>query len=451
MSISNRFKVYFIGICGISTSALAVYLSKKGFSVSGSDVAEGENFKKLASCGVLVHFSAEVDDDLKNCDLVVYSSAIGDNDVRLLYARSAKKALISRAELLARVCDAHSTTAGISGTHGKTACTAMLAHIMSFSGKPFDAHIGGRDLKFGNLLLSGGDLMITEICEYKRNISLFSPTVGVILNVDCDHLESYGSLSALACEFKRFSVRSGVSIVNADDKILEKFSGTVKISLKNSRCDYYACDVALKNGEIRFKVFERGKKLGTFKVKGIFLHDVYNALAAIAAARFFGADKKSVKSGLADFKGVFRREEFLGKINGASVFADYCHHPRQICDALAALRRSVKGRLITLFQPHTYSRTKNLFEQFVRAFDGVSDITYIVKTYAAREAYDFEGSAERLCEKIEGAIYVENIEKALSELINGLKAGDVLAVLGAGDLYFCVQEFLKKQKAFKPR
>ena len=444
MSFLHPFKVYFIGICGISMSALALYLTGKNVKVCGSDSCGGEIAEMLKRGGVDVRIGDGVDENLIDSELVVYSSAVPEADERLLYARQNRKAVLSRAELLAEICDCYPFSVGVGGTHGKTTVTAMLAHILKCAEMPFDAHIGGLDVDFGNIYTGGGERFITEVCEYKRNIKYFAPAVGVVLNVAPDHLESYGGFSALAQEFIGFAKRSGVAVINGDDEVLKNLNG-IKFSLKNKKCEYYACKIKPRANGFNFTVYERGKKLGRFWVKGIFSHNVLNALAALAAGRACGADKKSVARGLKCFRGVKRREEWLGETNGAKVFADYCHHPEQIEKTLKALKERAKGRLITLFQPHTYSRTASLFEQFVAALSNVSDRTFITAVYAAREEYSEAGSGRRLCSAVAGAEYIADLKSEIGKVFSCAKKGDVIAVLGAGDVYFYAEDYLRNR------
>lgn len=549
-SIGGSFSVYFLGIGGVSMSALATYLAKKGVCVSGCDRARGEFVSRLLNAGVEVDIlnsdedfygGAKIPKGLINADLVVYTSALTPSDGLLRFCEKNGKITLSRAQLLREIMLSYPLSIGVGGTHGKTTCTCMLAHIFKRAGKKFCAHIGGFDKLLGNLYHCGNDCFITEVCEYQRNISLFSPSIGVILNADNDHLDSYGDFSGVCTEFLNYAARSGVCVYNADDKSLcatsavysrepcgagaiperggvgasrecdgKLVSGGVGVgfSLKNPACDYYAQDIRFCGKHISFKVFERGKSVGVFKIKSMFFHNVYNALASIAAARLCGINFNNIKRGLYDFSGVERREDWLFKLNGALVFADYCHHPAQIKQTVAALSRLKSKRLTVVFQPHTYSRTKSLFEEFVCALsslcgsrggvasggsvgakggvggsevrggaefcgsrggaasggcggktDFVNDCKgenlqkcangqnsareqkdarvrlIITDTYAARETYDYFGSGKRLASEILGCEYVSDKTLAVQSALGGARSGDIIAFLGAGDIY----------------
>lgn len=455
MTKNDGFKVYFLGVGGVSMSALAIYLKGKGVCVGGCDKALSESFSRLENAGVKVDFvcDEQIPCGLKNSDAVIYTSALSDKSAQFLYAQKSGKILYSRAELLQKIAGSYPFFIGVSGTHGKTACTCLLAHIFKSANEQFFAHIGGFDSVFGNCFYSGKNLIISEICEYKRNISLFSPSVGVILNVDNDHLESYGGFSGVCVEFLAFGKRSGVCVYNADDKVLRdlgkkngglSLSG-VSFSLKNALCDYYAKNVRIKNGVLRFELIERGKNAGEFKIKSGIFHNVYNALGAIGAARLYGVGLDKIRRGLWAFSGVSRREERLGEIGGVQIFADYCHHPAQIKDVLAVLntrKNSEKRKLTVIFQPHTYSRTKILFDEFVCAFKSFTKIggkntrLIITDTYAAREEYDYFGSGKLLASAIFGSEYIADKRTAAKVALDLSSRGDVVAFLGAGDIYY---------------
>ncbi len=451
-------KVYFLGIGGISMSAVSIYLKNKGFIVGGCDKTFGESVSRLKSEGIYVDIISgeQITDGLKQADVVVYTSALSENDARLKFARESGKIVFSRAQLLTEIFKDYPFFIGVGGTHGKTACTCMLAHIFKCAGVPVFAHLGGFDKSLGNCFYSGQSCSISEICEYKRNVALFSPTIGIVLNVDNDHLESYGNFSGVCAEFLRFAKRSKTCVYNADDVSLGSICG-VSFSLKNPSCDYYVYDVGVKNGFLRFKVNERGKYSGVFKIKSELAHNAGNAVAAIASARLYGIGFDKIKQGLCEYGGVKRREEWLGEYNGALIFADYCHHPAQIKAVLNALLKKGK-KLTVVFQPHTYSRTKNLFEQFALVLNCESDKNAVAKTnenankkvrvvitetYAAREEYDYYGSGERLASAIEGCEYIADKAEAVASALRNAGDGEIVAFLGAGDVY----DELIKQKA----
>lgn len=471
----KNYKVYFLGIGGISMSALAVYLKNRGFCVGGFDKEKNDCVVRLKKSGIKTDVENKnfglksvenesdcslrnIPDGLKNSDAVIYSSAISESDPMLVYALNGGKAVMSRAELLAEIIKNYKFSFGVGGTHGKTTATLMLCHILKNEKINFDAHIGGGDNTFENFYFGSkhNECIISEVCEYKRNISLFSPTVAVVLNVDNDHLESYGSFSALADEFVNFALRGKFFVYNADDKTLAKRflnkigadtkAEGVSFSIKNENCDYCAKNIKKCGTKIKFKVLERKKLLGEFEINGVFKHNVLNALAAICAARLYGVGTEAIKRGLEEYAGAYRREEILGEYSGATVFADYCHHPKQIKETINALEKSKAQNVIIVFQPHTFSRTKILFKRFLTALKTKRAKLIITGVYAARESYDYIGSGKRLAENIENAVFIKDCDDAVKYAFGIARGGDTVAFLGAGDVYFKAKEFVDKNK-----
>lgn len=464
----NKFdyKVYFLGAGGISMSALCLYLNKKGFFVGGYDKEKNDCVKKLENAGIKIDSGdgfvisggalsdESVPAGLKNCNAAVYTSALPADDPLLLYAIRNGKAVISRAELLSEIIKNYRFSIGVSGTHGKTTATLMLCHIFKCANVDFDAHVGGCDRTFGNFVSEKGEneCFISEICEYKRNISLFSMSAAIVLNVDDDHLESYNGFSDLANEFLNFARRGGVCVYNGDDKVLrgglagEKSNKRISFSLENENCDYFAKKIKVCGDKITFSAFYRKKFLGDFEINGVFKHNVLNALAAIAAARVYGIEIGKIRRGLKEYVGAYRREEKIGEFNGATVFADYCHHPKQIKETVRALEKSNAKSVIIVFQPHTFSRTKLLFKKFLSALKTKRARLIVTGVYAAREKYDYSGSGRRLAEKLANAEFIEEPYSAVKAALSGAGGGDIVAFLGAGDIYFEAKKYIDENK-----
>lgn len=425
VSFSNR--IYFIGIGGIGMSSLALFLSERGFNVVGSDKNKSDITYKLEKSGIQVnYFHSEA--NLRLDDMIVYSSAIAEDNIEYSYAKNNHMALVSRARLLSLVSDCFSLSVGVSGTHGKTTVTALIAHILKAASYPFTAFIGGEDKTLGSYFSNGKTLFLAEVCEYKKNINYFTADIGLVLNVDNDHLDSYKNFSDIKSTFDAFLKR-------ADKKIVYENCGLAGITFGFKKTsDYRAEIISFKNGVTVFTVYEKKKKLARFSVKLSGGKNVLNALAAVAVARELNIDKNTIKRGLLEFEGVKRRNETIGKINGAPVIADYAHHPAQIAEQLDFQKKGVKGKLFVVFQPHTYSRTKNLFNQFVAALV-CEDNLFVFKTYAARENFLSEGSSLRLCKALPKSIYYDDENKLFSRLKTSVEATDKVLILGAGDIY----------------
>lgn len=438
LAIKNHFKVYFVGIGGISMSALAIFLKAKGFCVCGYDKSQSDSVLKLQALGISINNNG----DIQSCDLAVLSSAIAENDPVLIKLKQYGKPCIGRAQLLAELFSLYKNTIGIAGTHGKTTCTALTAHIFKQANMPFTAHIGGEDNLLGNMYLGGDEYFISEVCEYKQNINFITPSLGVVLNADDDHLESYENLDNLKQAFLNYANRSNVPVFNKDAFLLTNNKNAIYFSLHNKNADYYASDVESVSGKLSYVINEKGSLL--CKINGQIggVHDVYNALAATACARYYNISVDYISEAISRFSGIKRRNEYMGKYKNLNVYADYCHHPKQIECMLKEYKNKLKGKIAFIFQPHTYSRTKGLFSKFVNVLNSVENL-FIFDTYAAREEYDYEGSAKALCFALPKACYSgdnTNVKNILDYLSEGF---DCVAVLGAGDLYDCVKKLMQ--------
>ena len=440
-SLKNIKKVYFIGIGGISMSALAKLLATKGYFVSGSDGVRGEETESLASYGVKVYIG--VDDtrkELLEADLVVYTDAIKDDHREILKAKILGKRLLSRADLLDLVSREASQIIAVAGSHGKTTCTSMCAHILRELQVPFTAHIGGLDCEFGNFYTSGNEYFVTEACEYKRNLLKLSPNVSILLNVDKDHMECYENEEDLMGTFRRFCESAKTAFVCADDERCKTLGEFSSFAIQNTLADYRAVDLRAKGEKYSFTIEEYGKALCRVRLQAIGRCNVYNALASFAAMRSFGFSESAIVKGLQTFTAVKRRFEKLGTYCGASVICDYAHHPKEILSTVATAKGVCKGELFVVFQPHTYSRTKLLMDDFVSVLHTIKNLM-LYKTYPAREKFDAEGSAETLA-RVVGSLYSENIYVLKTWLKKTLKEGDVVLFLGAGDIYYVAQYLL---------
>lgn len=415
--------LYMIGIGGVSMSSLACFFSERGVPVRGSDAVDSERCAYLRKKGIAVSIGEE-EDIWENT--VVYTGAIGENHAQLLRAKAAGKRLLSRAELLGIAAGGFPHALAVAGCHGKTSCTCMCAHVFDLAKFGYTAHIGGDDLVFSNYRSTGSMYFITEACEYKKSFLRLSPECSVLLNIDRDHMDCYRSENDLVGCFKAFAQQSNYVIVHAGDRHLKRFSYDCCYGFDEG--DVTACDIASSGEKYSFTVKEQGRKTVRIGLNVVGKVHVLNALAAYCAGRFYGISPRTIADGLGAYCGVKRRFEQIGRFRGVNVVSDYAHHPRELEQTLATARR-IQDEITVVFQPHTYSRTKDLFDSFAKVLAPFRPIVY--QTYAAREPYDEEGSSERLAEAI-GAQHVctpEGLEQALSE-----RRGKLILVLGAGDI-----------------
>lgn len=424
---------FFVGIGGVSMSALAKMLVETGKKVAGYDRVEGYAVRALKKIGI------EVTDDLNvridDFECIVYTDAVLIGNKILRSAERLNKTIISRGELLAEISKCFPNVISVAGCHGKTTCTAMIAHIFLAAKMNFCVHMGGFDNRFGNFFQCGNDYFITEACEFKRNFLLLEPTVAVVLNRDIDHLDCYDGVEDLKKSYCEFVRRSPISVGLYADGV----NASLSFGL-DDRADYYAKKLRQENGKYSFIAYEFGCMLGTVRLETEGKHNVLNALAAIAVARNYGIDFGAIQRGLSDFNGIKRRFERIGKIGNAVCVADYAHHPNEIKASLKTARLVTQGDLYVVFQPHTYSRTKLMFKQFVNVLSSVKKLM-IYKTYAAREYYDDAGSALTLSNKLKRSQYADCVDDIV-DFTKNCKDGDVVLVLGAGDIYDVVKSLV---------
>lgn len=414
-------------------SALATILFKSGKTVAGYDRVDGQYVRQLQKLGVEVGF--DLNADISYFDCIVYTDAISSNNKIINSARRLNKLIVSRGVLLAELCKRFSSVTAVAGCHGKTTCTAMIAHVFFAANLKFSAHIGGDDLLFDNAFLNGNDYFVTEACEFKRNFLHLSPDIAVILNSDADHLDCYGTANEIKLAYEQFAKSGRTAIRLYGDGA----GGDVTFGL-DDRATFYAKKLRSDGGNYQFIAYKSGEELGKVALSVPGKHNVLNALAAIAVATTLGIGFGEIAKGLNEFKGVSRRFECIGIVNGAKCIADYAHHPTEIKAALKTARLVTQGDLFVVFQPHTYSRTKTLFKQFVSVLSSVKRLL-IYKTYAAREYYDDAGSALTLSYAVKRSKYGD-CPSDISSFISGCRDGDVVLFLGAGDIYDIAKELV---------
>jgi len=425
-SVDDYDSYYFLGIGGVSMSALAKILRSVGKTVGGYDRIASVYTEDLEFDGVKVDIGRG---RLEQFQAVVYTDAINENDKLIIQSRRLGKKLISRGELLREVSRLFKATVAVAGCHGKTTCSSMLAHVFEAAGKDFTAHVGGRDIDYANCYIRGYDYFITEACEYKKNFLYLQPDIALILNSDADHLDCYGTVENLKRAYVSFSESARKTV-----KLYGDLPSVEAVTFGyDDRADYYAKNISGRGGKFSFTAYKSGSALGKVSLNVYGKHNVLNALAAIAAATEAGLSFDSVSEGLQSFKGVERRFEFIGTVNGARCIADYAHHPNEIKAALKTARQICCGDLYVVFQPHTYSRTKLLFKQFVRVFASQKKLL-IYKTYAAREYFDDAGCALTLSKSLSNSVYADCMQ-GICDFLMDVKSDDVVIFLGAGDIY----------------
>lgn len=453
---SRKKKVHFIGIGGIGMSGIAEILISSGYKVSGSDIADSDIVKRLGSLGATVHIGHR-EENLRDADVVVVSSAIDEKNPEIQMARKNKIPIIQRAEMLAELMKMQ-TSIAIAGTHGKTSTTSMIATIVQHCGLDPTIIIGGRvDALGGNAKLGKGDFLVAEADESDKSFLKLPATIAIVTNIDNDHLNNYGNIQNIKDAFVDFINRIpfyGHAILCQDDEnvksILPKINKPHMTYGFSPQATLQARNPQFSNFGSNYEVWQGEKKLGEARCNVPGKHNVLNSLAAIATGMEIGLTFEQASTGLAQFKGVRRRFELKGEAGGVKVFDDYGHHPTEIRATLNAARKAWDGRVVTLFQPHRYSRTQDCYEDFVRAFDD-ADQVFVANIYAAGEDPIPGISAEKLADDISkhGHKSVEFVgdPKTCAEKIAGkLQKGDLFLTLGAGNVYAAGEALLKVLK-----
>lgn len=440
-------RIFFIGIGGISMSGLALYLKSRGFSVRGSDICENDRVAALRAAGIEV-CPFHKRENLGDTQIVVQSSAIRADNPELLAAQERGIKIVGRADLLELISLDHQNVIAVAGCHGKTTATAMCAHVLENCAGGVTAHIGGIDADFGNMKLGGRRFFVTEACEYMGNFLKLTPGAALVLNSDADHLDYYGEESNLFRAYCDFCEKSQAAIVCAEDKISAYIRPNMTFGL-TQKSDVCAEEIVGQGGKYAFTLRTGGEMLDRIRLNVYGRHNIYNALAAAAVGIYYRFPPYLIAEGLEKFRGIRRRFENIGRYGGARFIADYAHHPREIAAALQTAHEICRGRLLVVFQPHTYSRTKLFFDDFVNVLSGVEDLV-IYKTYSAREYFDAEGCALTLAEHLGNALYIETVKELALYWKGTVSGGDVVLVLGAGDIYYAAKQALSRLNGQEP-
>lgn len=451
MDLSKAKRGYFVGIGGVGVNALAKFVADFGIQISGSDA------KINGLCNGLIKNGAKIGKisdffELENADFLVFSSAIPSDNPEIAKAREKDIPVFERHEFLARVSNLFGQTVAIAGTHGKTTTTAMLAHILKSNNVKFAAMIGGESIEFSNYVNNTGvsqieDLkdcvFLCEACEYKRNLLALDPRVSVVLNAECDHPDCYDDLKSVKATFSKFLQKSSVKIVCENN--LELIDKTKKQNSKNSFC------VCVENGkEKRIQCFFKadgamvsdGKKIVKLKLKDEGEYNYKNATFAIAAGVAFGLNFENCVCALESYQGVKRRFERADDIGKTRVYFDFAHHPSEIAEVIKRARNL--GKIMVVFQPHTYSRTKAYLDDFASVLgakrNGVKTVA-IMPTYAARERLSDGVDSDVLFNAIfnkyrkRGIYLLKGAQSTIDFVKSRAKSHDVILMIGAGDIY----------------
>ncbi|MBO8125990.1 MAG: UDP-N-acetylmuramate--L-alanine ligase [Firmicutes bacterium] len=444
--MQERTKVHMIGIGGSGMSPMAKVLLEKGWEVSGSDLRSSTTTENLSRLGARIHTGHDTS-NLGNVDLVVISSAISPDNPEVVAAREAGIKVIHRSEMLACLLN-NSRGIAVSGAHGKTTITSMIALILEKAGVDPTVLIGGELSDIGGGARSGhGDYLVAEADESDGSFLRYRPEIAVVSNIEADHLENYnGQFSQVVASFERFLANikpGGCAVLGLDDPIVAELATKCQaqvIGYGFQKGEYRASDVEVGERGVSFILSVNGAEKGRFELKVPGRHNVSNALAAIAVARQVGVDLEDIREALRNFHGAKRRFQFIGDVNDILVVDDYAHHPTEIKATIRAAKEGWQRRVFAVFQPHRYTRTFFLFDEFAKAFN-LADETIIANIYSPPPDKPIPGVtaaklAERVREESGRPVHqYDDHEEIVQYLASHVRPGDMVITMGAGDIW----------------
>ena len=439
--------IHFIGIGGISMSGLAEILLEEGFTVSGSDNKESALTDHLSQNGATVFYGQKASNIIDGIDLVVYTAAIHEDNEEFAEAKRQNLPMLSRAELLGQLMTNYKTPVAISGTHGKTTTTSMLSHIALAADLDPTISVGGI-LKAieGNIRVGGPDLFITEACEYTNSFLHFFPKIGIILNVDADHLDFFKDLDDIRNSFHLFAKllpENGTLVINGDIDKIEEITSDLSCRVitfgKEASLDYSAANITYnEQGNASFDVVKDGQNVAHLALAVGGEHNVYNALAAIAVADILGVPAETIQTGLASFHGTDRRFEYKGEVGGVTIIDDYAHHPTEIAATLKSAAHYPHKKLWCIFQCNSYTRAKTLMEKYGKCFEDADEVL-VPDIYPGRDIDTGIVHAKDLVAKIANngtkVEYLPTFEDIRDYLHAHWQPGDLVVAVGSGDVF----------------
>jgi UDP-N-acetylmuramate--alanine ligase len=449
-------KIHFVGIGGVGMSGIAEFLHNQNFTITGSDLNKTETTRHLESLGITVH-QGHNPLNVSDVDVVVKSSAVNDSNPEVAYALSQKIPVIRRAEMLAELMRM-SYGIAIAGTHGKTTTTSMVGLVLMEAGLDPTVIVGGKVKNFGsNNILGSGKHIVVEADEYDRSFLTLTPIIAGITNIEADHLDCYKNLDDIKCAFIEYGNKVpffGSTVVCLDDRgvqaIIPQLNKRIITYGLTSQADVRASNIENEDFRTSFNISFQGQPLGRIMLNIPGIHNVQNALQAISIAIELDIPFEQIKRGLERFTGVFRRFEMKGQIGETTVFDDYAHHPTEIITTLRGIRDNTYKRVVAIFQPHLYSRTRDFSEDFGRAFF-YSDLLIVTPIYPAREK-EIPGVTGELIASAaiksghKNVLYIDKNEEIISKITPLIHEDDCIITIGAGDIYKYGEQLIERLK-----
>ncbi len=461
VKLSDCKQIHCIGIGGVGLSAIAAILLARGYKVTGSDMRESDMTERLMKEGADI-FLGHRAKNVEGADLVVYSAAVSSDNPEIVRAKELGIATASRAEILGLLMREYENSIAVSGTHGKTTTTSMVSLILKNAQKDPTILVGGNLPEIGgNVRVGHSPHFITEACEYMDSFLSLKPKIEIILNIDSDHLDYFKDIEHIANSFEKFAslVPEDGTIIAYDanpfvKSVVKDMPNVVTYGL-NESCDYYVSDITFNSeGMPGFHVNHNGKMLCSIQLSIPGEHNILNSLAAFACCHILGVELEPIVQTLENFTGTQRRFDIMGVTSeGIKIIDDYAHHPTEIKATLSAVRNMKHNKMWCIFQPHTYTRTKALFDDFADSFED-TDKVVLAEIYAAREKNIYKISSKSLVGKIKekypdkDAYFFKDFEEIASFVYNNAEPGDLVITMGAGDVYKVGEMILEKDRKF---
>lgn len=446
LNFNEPIHVHFIGIGGISMSGLAEILLEKGFTISGSDSKESDLTDILTSKGATIFYGQKAGNIIPGIQLVVYTAAIHEDNPEFAEAKAQQLPMLSRAQLLGQIMDNYEKSIAVAGTHGKTTTTSMISEILMAAKADPTISVGGILPSIGgNLRVGASSVFVSEACEYTNSFLNFRPKYSIILNVEAEHLDFFKDLDDIRHSFRKFAgntLADGATIINGEISNYEELTHNLPQEIItygfDSSFDFYATDVTYNEKACpAFTVMHHDKKVADIQLSVPGRHNASNALAAVALAVTMGLDTDAIVRGLDAFGGANRRFQYKGTVDGVTVIDDYAHHPTEIRATLSAAQNYPHQRLVLVFQPHTYSRTKAFLDDFADVLS-MADVVVLADIFAAREKNTYGVSSKDILTRLKAkgteAYYFPSFEEIEKFLLKKCVNGDLLITMGAGNV-----------------
>ena len=446
LNFNEPIHVHFIGIGGISMSGLAEILLEKGFTISGSDSKESDLTDILTSKGATIFYGQKAENIIPGIQLVVYTAAIHEDNPEFAEAKAQQLPMLSRAQLLGQIMDNYEKSIAVAGTHGKTTTTSMISEILMAAKADPTISVGGILPSIGgNLRVGASSVFVSEACEYTNSFLNFRPKYSIILNVEAEHLDFFKDLDDIRHSFRKFAgntLADGATIINGEITNYEELTHNLPQEIItygfDSSFDFYATDVTYNEKACpAFTVMHHDKKVADIQLSVPGRHNASNALAAVALAVTMGLDTDAIVRGLDAFGGANRRFQYKGIVDGVTVIDDYAHHPTEIRATLSAAENYTHQRLVLVFQPHTYSRTKAFLDDFADVLS-MADVVVLADIFAAREQNTYGVSSKDILSRLKAkgteAYYFPSFEEIEKFLLKNCVNGDLLITMGAGNI-----------------